>query len=174
MISTSFAVDQIARLMGMVGFPRGKESQKYVEEMYKAVQSARSEVVAERAVTDMLWEFKRCPAVADIYEAMSEENARGLDEPVFAAQHHRCARCQDCGHYGGHLPPHPYAGPWKWCDCIAGRERQEREPNLVDEANANRDKLIARFASATFRGIKRNTGPDPMTPLVDEIYFGEF
>ena len=86
----------------------------------------------------------------------------------------RCDRCQDCGYYGGRLPPHSYAGPWKWCDCIAGRERQEREPNLVDEANANREKLIARFASATFRGVKRNTPGGNMAPLVDEVYLGEF
>ena len=166
MISVAFAADQLERLMGMVGFPRGKEAERYVLEMRKAIQSARSEAVAIQTVSDLLREFKRCPAVSDIYEAMGDENARGMDNPVFVVPNYRCSRCQDCGHYGGHLPPNPYAGPWKWCDCIAGKERQELEPKLVDEANANRDKLIHRFAAS----IKR----DDAWKSVGEVYNGEF
>jgi hypothetical protein len=172
MISEAFAIDQLERLMGMVGFPRGKDAGSYVKEMRKAIQCARTEAIAEGAVSGMLREFRRCPAVADIYETMSKENARGFDEPVFAQQHHRCARCQDCGHYGGHLPPNPYAGPWRWCDCIAGKERQEREPHLVEEENRVRETLLLRFPDGK-PNLRKIPRIDPQE-LREDRYFGEF
>lgn len=173
MISEAFAIDQLGRIMGMVGFPKGRDSGSYIKEMRKAIQCARSEAIAEQTISDLLREFKRCPSVADIYEAVTAENHRGDSAPVFAEQHHRCGQCQDSGYHGGELPPHPDARPWRWCVCVAMRERREKEPNLVAEANANREKLIARFAGKTFRGPKRGTPPDDMTPLA-EIYHGDF
>lgn len=52
-----------------------------------------------------------------------------------------CSRCSDRGIYGGKLDG-SYAGPWKWCDCDAAK-RRDGEPNLVDEANAARERLLA-------------------------------
>jgi len=174
MISIAFAADQLERLMGMTGFPRGKESERYILEVRSAIQSAKTEAAAAQTVTDILRNHKRFPSVSDIYEAIGEENSRcgppeRQQEPVYG-----CKRCQDFGYFGGHLPPHLYAGPWKWCDCHAAVEYRDAEPGLVDEANRVRQLLIDRFASATYRGAKRKIGPDPMTPLVDEIYSGEF
>src|ERR1019366_6576127 len=115
MISVAFAADQLDRLMGMVGFPIGREKARYVLEMRKAIQSARSEAVAEQAVSDMLRAHTRCPAVADIYTAMSEENARGEDTPVFVVPHYRCSLCGDSGIVGGIFNGKGRdAGPARW------------------------------------------------------------
>jgi hypothetical protein len=35
--------------------------------------------------------------------------------------------------------------PWRWCTCAAGIARREKEPNLVDEANATREALLCKF-----------------------------
>src|ERR1017187_2534739 len=88
MISDSYAIGQLERIMGMVGFPRGKDSGSYVREMRKALASARTEAIAEQGISDILREFKRCPAVADIYDAVSEENNR-----IPAERAPYCARC---------------------------------------------------------------------------------
>ena len=80
MISEDYAIGQLERIMGMVGFPRGKDSGSYVREMRKALASARTEAIAEQVISDILREFKRCPAVSDIWDAVSEENHRGRTE----------------------------------------------------------------------------------------------
>jgi hypothetical protein len=173
-ISTSYALQQLERIMGMVGFPKGRESGSYVAEMRKALEFSRDERAAELAITEILREFKRCPSVADLLEAVATESLRNAPEERYVEPKCDCKRCQDFGYFGGNLPPHPYAGPWKWCDCYAATESRAAEPGLVDEANRVRSLLIDKFASTTFRGAKRKNGADPMTPLVDEIYGGEF
>ena len=45
--------------------------------------------------------------------------------------------------FGGKLPPGQYAGPWKWCDCVAAVELRGREPSAVDDANKARDRLLS-------------------------------
>jgi len=254
MISNAFAADQLARIMGMVGFPKGPDSDEYVKEMRKAIMGALSEAVAERVVSDILREFKRCPAVSDLYEAVSDENSRvgGIRAPkcaecggngavtfwVLVTYHGRsmnvkametlpgfdvekakefgkelrwddgpitpenpfagdnqqiitaakpcrcklegpilassasCKRCDDCGHYGGDLPPSRYAGPWKWCNCATAMERKNREPNLVDEANRVRDGLLAKFPDGkiALRRIPRMDSQE----LREDRYFGDF
>ncbi len=92
MISVAAAADQLERIQGMVGFPRGRESEKYALEMRLAIQSARSEAIARQVVSDILREFKRCPAVADIYEAINEENNRGPSR-----EQPKCELCHGAG-----------------------------------------------------------------------------
>ncbi len=173
MISIAFAADQLERLMGMTGFPRGKESERYIKEMRGAIQMANSEAIAEQIILDLLREFRRCPAVADILEAVFAENDRAPKQVVSVAVQHRCLRCKDFGYLGGHLPPHKAAGAWQWCICGAAQESRDAEPGLVDEANRIREKLIAYFASKTFKGKRRAKAVDDMKPL-EEIYLGEF
>ena len=52
-----------------------------------------------------------------------------------------CRRCKGDGFYGGQIGT-SFDGPWKWCDCLAGVEKKNAEPGLVDEANAAREKLL--------------------------------
>ena len=54
-----------------------------------------------------------------------------------------CNRCKDAGMFGGKLPPGQYAGPWKWCDCVAAVELRDREPDAVEKANKARDRLMS-------------------------------
>lgn len=168
MISIAFASDQLERLAGMVGFPRGKEAESYVREMRTAIQTAENEGIAEQAVSDILREFRRCPAVADLYEAMRNRNESIATEEPIRRENYRCSRCQDCGFYGGHIGGR-YAGPWKWCDCAASWAKQAGDPHLVDDSNVVREKLLHKFPSA--KG--RSAPADPMRP-VQEIYYGEF
>lgn len=76
-----------------------------------------------------------------------------------------CSRCQGHGIYGGETSG-PYAGPWKWCLCFYGRERQQREPFLVSEANQARDKLIRRFGAKPLPAMAQQAS--------EEVYHGDF
>ncbi len=172
MISSSYALQQLERIMGLVGFPRGKDSGSYVAEMRKAVEFARDEPAAERAITGILREFKRCPSVADILTAVATESVRNAPEERYVEPVYGCRRCQDFGYLGGHLPPHAYAGPWKWCDCAASKETRDAEPGLVDEANRVRQLLIERFPDGVVKA-KRLGRMDPQE-LREDRYFGEF
>ena len=89
MISEDFAILQLERIMGMVGFPRGKDAGSYIREMRKALEGARTQEIARQVIDDILREFKRCPSVADIYENISEENNRVPGESA--------PKCRTCG-----------------------------------------------------------------------------
>ena len=55
-------------------------------------------------------------------------------------EYYDCMLCCDSGVVGGDL----VAGqerPFSWCACEAGKLRREREPNLIEEANAARKKV---------------------------------
>jgi hypothetical protein len=65
-----------------------------------------------------------------------------------------CSRCHDHGYYGGKLVG-AYAGPWRWCDCPASYEKRDREPDLVDLANAARSKLLALDKKSQLPGIQQ-------------------
>jgi hypothetical protein len=168
MISAEYALSQLERIMGMVGFPKGPDSGSYVKEMRLAIQTAPSETIAERVISDILREFRRCPAAADIYTALRDEGQK-LEPPPEYSEHHHCARCQDCGFYGGFLTGR-YAGVWKWCDCEAAQRRRAVEARVVDEANVAREKLLRLMAPAQ---SGRNKPDDPLRP-VQEIYHGDF
>jgi len=71
-----------------------------------------------------------------------------------------CNRCGGRGTLGGGLPGQKYEGPWRWCGCPASMELREREPNLIDEANVARLKLV--------RQMK------PVKVLQGDGYQGEF
>jgi hypothetical protein len=90
-----------------------------------------------------------------------------------------CSRCHGHGILGGRLSGE-YAGPWRWCDCLAARERMDREPGSIGTANMARDKLLSlktqkkpidrrqkTLVSAANRIIN-------VEPLVGEVYNGEF
>ncbi len=88
-----------------------------------------------------------------------------------------CTRCHGHGFYGGKLSG-DYAGPWKWCDCLAAKERMDTEPGLIGTANMARDKLLALRARATKQAPRtlvcaanRIVNAEP---LVGDGYNGDF
>jgi hypothetical protein len=89
---------------------------------------------------------------------------RSFGQPI--KREHDCPRCQGFGFYGGEIAGQ-YAGPWKWCDCVYGREKREREPELVAEANTAREKLIRRAISKP-QDFKFKSLPQ------EESYYGEY
>ena len=93
MISQEQALVQLERIMGMVGFPKGRESGTSIAEYRRAMETSRTPEIAARVVDDILREFKRSPAVSDIWEMVSEENNRDAStesEP-------RCSACDGTG-----------------------------------------------------------------------------
>lgn len=52
-----------------------------------------------------------------------------------------CASCRDCGYVGGIIGG-KYGGQWRWCTCATARRRRESEPNLVEDANRERETLL--------------------------------
>lgn len=77
-----------------------------------------------------------------------------------------CATCGGDGLYGGRIGTR-FDGPWKWCDCPAGRDRREKEPDAVAEGNIAREKLIRRFGPKPLPGMLRLLAED-------DAYHGEF
>lgn len=56
-------------------------------------------------------------------------------------QHPDCSLCQDTGLVGGNN-----GMEFCWCGCEAGAAAKLKTPELVNEANANLERLKARFA----------------------------
>ena len=77
-----------------------------------------------------------------------------------------CATCGGDGLYGGRIGTQ-FDGPWKWCDCPAGRDRREKEPDAVAEGNIAREKLIRRFGPKPLPGMLRQLAEN-------DAYHGEF
>ena len=91
---------------------------------------------------------------------------RSMGQPV-VADRDACATCGGHGIYGGQIGTGQFDGPWKWCGCPAGEERRSREPGLVSEANAAREKIIRKFGAKPLPGmLKQLAGEDG--------YHGEF
>ena len=90
---------------------------------------------------------------------------KDLGEPI-VEETNTCRTCQGHGVYGGELHGQ-YAGPWKFCACPAGVERQKREPGLIVESNAARIKLITRCGKKPIRAM--------VNQLADgDAYHGEY
>ncbi len=172
MISIAFAADQLERLMGMIGFPKGKESERYIIELRQAIESSRSEKVAAQVVTDILRNHKRFPSVSDIYDAVSEENSRYGSKESYAAPSYGCQQCNDFGFFGGHLPPHPESDAWQWCVCGAANRRKFEDPDTVAECNRVRQLPISKFPDGKIK-LRKVGGLDPQE-LREDRYFGEF
>lgn len=95
-----------------------------------------------------------------------ECSCRQTGRPV-VADSDACATCKGNGLYGGQIGTGRFDGPWKWCGCPDGERRRRKEPELVNEANAAREKLIRKF------------GDKPMAQMVsqlaqDDQYYGDF
>lgn len=101
------------------------------------------------------------------YSAVRECICKRMGAPV--VHEDGCNRCQGHGIYGG-LIGTQYDGPWKWCDCAAGRERQQREPNLITETNVAREKCIRMDRKRSGKGLQ------PISALLGgiESYHGDF
>ena len=56
-----------------------------------------------------------------------------------------CSRCHDRGFMGGGLPGEKYESPWRWCSCPVAAELRDRQPELINQSNAAREKLIRLF-----------------------------
>jgi hypothetical protein len=173
-IDKKHAGNEIGRLVGLDYFPTNRAA---IEELVTVLSLSETDIIATAVINAWLEESRERPTPADLRRLVASHN-EARRERISRQLHivpvrHRCPRCQDCGFFGGYLPPHPYAGPWKWCDCIIAREKQHSEPGVVEDANAAREKLIGRFAGRVYRGTCRNRPPDDMTPLA-EIYHGDF
>lgn len=83
-----------------------------------------------------------------------------------------CSHCQDRGYYGGRMNGQ-YAGPWKWCSCAAASELRERQPELMDQANRAREKLLKISTTQRVARIARVTVPTPIEDLAED-YHGEW
>lgn len=166
MIEEKFAKDQIRRMSGLDGFPKDT---KAVHELVCALMVCTKDSQAIQLISDILGEAQRAPAPAVIrtmaYERQESERALKL-VPVKRAAH--CPECRDIGYIGGGLPGTKNEGHWQWCDCAAAREERQRYPNLVDEANASRDKLLKAYPNA-------RSMTDMIRSLVSgEVYRGDF
>lgn len=142
------ASGQIARLGQMVGYPRRDEAIA-LNELVVALQGAASVEVARGIISEFLdrdtsfaklEDRPRCPTAGDIRRAIAAARAVEFWEPqrdVFV-----CELCQDTGLVGGTA-----AAPWSWCTCRYAKDRQRKEPQLVDESNVIRAKVYGgRFA----------------------------
>jgi hypothetical protein len=96
------------------------------------------------------------------YRGVRECICKRLGAPV--VHEDNCNRCHGHGCYGGVLGTQ-FAGIWKWCNCAAGLERREREPDLVAQANRAREIITTPKA--------RGKGLQPVRDLL-ELYYGEF
>jgi hypothetical protein len=167
MIEEKLAKDQIRRLSGLSFFPKDT---KAVHELVLALMVCEKDSQAMRVITDIIANSPECPAPAIIrgmsYDRAETERAAKV-QPIRRAAH--CPICHDAGFFGGHLPGNKNAGPWQWCDCAAAREERHRNPNLVDDANRAREKLIAKFPGAASMGEIVNT-----LAARKEIYHGTF
>lgn len=146
MIEEKLAKDQIRRLSGLDGFPKDT---KAIHELVLALMVCTKDSQAINLITDILGEAQRAPAPAVIrtmaYERQEAERAAKV-QPIRRAAH--CPQCHDAGYHGGGLPGTKNCGPWQWCDCAAAREERQRNPGVVDAANAARDKLLAKYPNA--------------------------
>jgi hypothetical protein len=90
---------------------------------------------------------------------------KDLGEPIVEEQN-ACRTCGRHGVYGGELYGQ-YAGPWKFCGCAAGQERQQREPGIVAASNIPREKLIRKFGKKPLQAM--------VAQLADaDAYHGDF
>jgi len=90
---------------------------------------------------------------------------RSMGQPV-VVDRDACATCRGHGLYGGQIGTGQFDGPWKWCGCPAGEGRRSREPGLVSEANAAREKIIRKFGAKPLHGMLKQ--------LAEEPYYGDF
>jgi len=147
MISPEEAAAQVERLSGLDFFPRAADQLAGLKELRLAMQSAATVKIAEMVVTDVMAYQSESPKPAALRSAIWEMNEKlAVPKPVAVPQPsaHHCGRCQGFGYVGGHIGGERHA-PWRWCDCANARRAQYESPNLVDEANAVRDKLVKRF-----------------------------
>jgi hypothetical protein len=78
----------------------------------------------------------RGPFADMTYSGVRECICKRLGAPV--VHEDNCSRCHGWGIYGG-LIGTQFTGVWKWCDCAAGKDRRQREPDLIEQANRARD-----------------------------------
>lgn len=79
-------------------------------------------------------------SAAEAEERCAEaERARAAAEGLRRREAARCSRCADHGAVEA-------AGSWRWCECGAGDNLREAQPQYVAEANRNLDALRRRFA----------------------------
>ena len=184
MIDRKHASNEIGRLIGTDYFPSEVKAQK---ELITALTYALTEPIATAVINEWLLTMRTRPTPADLRGMVAQQNEKYRTDKQAAEDSapkvYGCYHCHDHGLYGGQIGTGQFDGPWKWCDCSAGRERRAREleeiemgrgmdsmrrsPRVLDsvaEANQAREKLIRKFGPKT---IKRMVS-DP------EAYHGEF
>lgn len=172
MIDARFCADQVARLIPLPFFPSEPKKQT---ELVKMLQFARTELLVIATIDSWLESNSKMPTPHDLREIIAslniEHDQREKRAEELIPAHYRCSRCQDHGFYGGSIGGR-YAGPWHWCDCGAAADRRERDPDLVEEANAERGRLIRIFAprDPAIRGAMRSV----VTAAIDDGYTGDF
>jgi hypothetical protein len=166
---------QISRLEQMDRFPFGPEAKK---DLGDALSHCDSLTEAREVIDEFVNDARagvKCPLFGDIREVIAQRRSRNVipirATPVeYTPSANYCGRCQNCGFYGGHLDGR-YAGPWKWCDCQAGKLKQREEPAALDEMNAKRETLIRRFAAV--KKPEAKTAKTDLVSVADE-YHGAF
>lgn len=166
---------QITRLEQLKHFPYGPEAKK---DLGKALAHADTIDEAREVIEEFVQESRageECPTYADIIALIKQRAVRSAPpqpplEPQQSNRGTHCARCHGFGYYGGHLGGQ-YAGPWKWCDCENGKRNRFEIPELVNEANANREKLLRRFAVSM---KKHGIIVEPEMKHVGDEYHGDF
>jgi hypothetical protein len=164
---------QITRLEQLDKFPFGPEAKK---DLGAALAQADS-LDEARAVIDEFVQAARagekCPLAGDISAMIDQRRARlpvpmvPFTEPTAPNSTH-CGRCQGFGYFGGYIAG-PRHAPWQWCDCKNAKRVQYESPNLVDEANSIREKLVKRFTGKLASMVKTDG-----LQRGDDGYRGEF
>jgi hypothetical protein len=173
MISDIEAAKQIERLSQLDYFPREKNQAAALKELRLAVESANTVEIAALVIADIMAYQTETPKPAALRAAIWEMNEKLKSAPppiatsAPSASSH-CGRCQGFGYFGGYIGG-PRHAPWQWCDCKNAKRAQFESPNLVDEANRVRDKLIKRFAGNLASMVKTDG-----LQRGDDGYLGEF
>ena len=112
-----------------------------VGELAKMLTYAETEIIAVAVVNQWLEEQTERPTPADLRRLITVHNEareRGA-EPLITT--HKCVRCQDSGICGGDIGGED-ARPWEWCDCPESWPIRSKHPELVEDANKVRRKLL--------------------------------
>jgi len=142
---------QITRLEQLDKFPFGPEAKK---DLGAALANAESLDEARFTIDEFVQGARageKCPLSGDIVALIQQRHARSHPVLVMPAAETQapksthCGKCQGFGYFGGYIGGGRHA-PWEWCDCRNAQRACYESPDLVDEANRVREKLIKRFA----------------------------
>lgn len=112
-----------------------------VGELARMLSFSNSEIIAVAVINQWLEEQTERPTPADLRRLVADHNEAQEMARLPLKPDVKCWRCHDVGYLGGNISG-PGARPWEWCTCAVAVSLRLSRPDMIDQANDVREKLL--------------------------------